>query len=94
MLDALRLHCADAGLFYWQNKSRREVDFVIRRGKGRLDLVECKINPAKMETTAIEAFRSVYAEGTNYIVSPRVKTPYRIRQGNQVFTVCTTKDLS
>ena len=94
VLDALRLHCADADLFYWQDKSRREVDFVIRRGEGRLDLVECKINPAKMETTAIEAFRSVYAEGANYIVSPRVKTPYRIRQGNQVFTVCTTKDLS
>ena len=31
-LDELRSRFADEDIFYWQDKSRREVDFVIRRG--------------------------------------------------------------
>ena len=79
---------------YWRDKSRREVDFVVRRGQGRVDVVECKVNPDRLDTTAIETFRSLYPEGDNFIVSPAVKTPYRIRRGGRVMTVCTTRDLS
>ncbi len=31
VLDALRFRGADENIFYWQDKSRREVDFVVRR---------------------------------------------------------------
>ena len=93
VLDALRFRCADEDIFYWQDKSRREVDFVIRRERDRLDVVECKINPGKFNPVAVDAFRSLYPKGDNYIVSPVVKQPYRVRRGNRVFTICTTKDL-
>ena len=94
VLDTLRCRCPDEDIFYWRDKSRREVDFVVRRGRGRVDVVECKVNPDRLDTTAIETFRGLYPEGENFIVSPAVKTPYRIRRGGRVMTVCTTRDLS
>ena len=92
VLDALRFRYADADIFYWQDKSHREVDFVVRRERNRVDLVECKINPDRLNTPVMDAFRSLYPAGDNYVVSPAVKKPYQIRRGDQVFTVCTTRD--
>ena len=92
VLDALRFRYTDVDIFYWQDKSRREVDFVIRRNRNRVDLVECKINPDKLNTYAMDAFRRLYPAGDNYVVSPAVKNPYQIHRGDQVFTVCTTGD--
>ena len=94
VLDTLRSRHPDEDIFYWRDKSRREVDFVVRRGQGRVDVVECKVNPDRLDTTAVETFRGLYPEGENFIVSPAVKTPYRIRRGGRVMTVCTTRDLS
>ncbi len=93
VLDALRFRFADEDIFYWQDKSHREVDFVIRRGRDRVDIVECKINPDKLDAKPVEVFRSLYPEGENYIVSPAVKKPYKVRRGDLVFTACTTGDL-
>ena len=94
VLDTLRCRCPDEDIFYWRDKSRREVDFIVRRGRDRVDVVECKVNPDRLDTTAIETFRGLYPEGENFIVSPAVKTPYGIRRGGRVMTVCTTRDLS
>lgn len=93
VLDSLRFHFADGDIFYWQDKSRREVDFVIRRDRDRLDLVECKINPDKLDPAPVEAFRALYPSGENYVVSPGTKAPYRIRRSDRVFTVCATGDV-
>ncbi|MCU7859002.1 MAG: ATP-binding protein [Candidatus Thiodiazotropha sp. (ex Lucinoma kastoroae)] len=93
VLDALRFRFADEDIFYWQDKSHREVDFVIRRGRDRVDVMECKINPDKLDVKPVEVFRSLYPEGENYIVIPTVKKPYKVRRGGLVFTACTTRDL-
>ena len=73
------------------------MDFVVRRARDRVDVVECRINPrinpGKLNTAAIEAFRGLYPDGDNYIVSPVVAKPYRARLGGRVFTICTTRDL-
>lgn len=94
VLDALRFRFADEDIFYWQDKSHREVDFVVRRGRDKADVIECKINPDKLDAKSVEAFRGLYPKGDNYIVSPAVKKPYRVRRDGFVFTVCTTRDLS
>jgi predicted AAA+ superfamily ATPase len=94
VLDALRIRFADEDIFYWQDKSHREVDFVVRHGRGRVDVMECKINPDKLDVQPIESFRSLYPNGENYIISPAVKKPYRVRRGDLVFTVCTISDIS
>jgi uncharacterized protein len=93
VLDSLRFRYADEDLFYWQDKSGREVDFVIRRGRDRVDTVECKINPDKLNPTAVHAFRKRYPEGENYVCAPMVRQPHRIRRDDLILTVCTPRDL-
>ena len=92
VLDSLHTHFADNDIFYWQDKSRREVDFVIRRSRDRVDVVECKINPDKLDATPVKAFRDLYAKGENVVISPAVKKPYKFRRGALVFTACNTRD--
>ena len=93
VLDALRFQHADKDIFYWQDKSRREVDFVVRHTRDRVDTIECKINPGRLNTVSVETFRSIYPHGENYIVSPHLKSAYRIRRNNIIYTVCTVKEL-
>lgn len=94
VLDSLRFHYADEDISYWQDKSRREIDFVIRRGRDRVDVVECKINPDRFDGAPVEAFRALYPAGDNYVVSPAVKTPTPLRRGKLVFKAVNTSDLS
>ena len=63
VLDTLRIRFGDERVFYWRDKSHHEVDFVIRRARDRVDLVECKINPDHVEATAIRAFRALPSRG-------------------------------
>ena len=94
MLDALRLRFPEDNILYWRDKSRREVDFVIRRGDGQVDLVECEIDPYRLDPGPTRLFRSRYAAGANYIVTPAVSAPYRIRHDMLTFTVCPTAHLA
>ena len=87
VLDSLRFRLSDDRIFYWRDKSGREVDFVIRRARDRVDLVECKLDPDELDGRAARAFRAIYPAGENFLASPVVKEPYRIRRGGCVFTV-------
>ena len=93
VLDALLMRHHESDVLYWQDKSRREVDFVVRRADGAVDAVECKINPDRLNPKPIEAFRRIHPKGVNYLATPLDRKPYQIRRGELVFTVCTTRDL-
>ena len=56
--------------------------------------MECKINPDHIRPAGIEAFRGLYPQGRNLILSPNVKQPYRVRHQAHTLTVCDTRDLS
>jgi hypothetical protein len=81
VLDTLRSETDDRNLYFWRDKSGREVDFVIKRGAQYVDAIECKINPDRFEPDSTAAFRESYAEGDNYVISPYIKTPYQRRYG-------------
>ena len=70
--DTLRGLFSGRSLFYWQDKSRREVDFAIRWDQNRVDTVECKIKPDQVNASAIGAFRGRYPQGRNFFVAPNV----------------------
>ena len=88
VLDTLRVRHLDENVFYWQDKSGREVDFVVRRERARMDLIECKIAPEKLSPSAASAFRDRYPEGDNYVATPFAAEPYQLRRGGLVFTAC------
>ncbi len=94
VLDTLRFHFRDENIFYWQDKSHREIDFVLRREHDRVDVMECKINPDKLNVKPVLAFRKLYPKGENMIVSPAVQKPYRVRRGGLVFKLCGTRDVA
>ena len=93
VLDALLMRHHEHSVRYWQDKSKREVDFVVRRAAGAVDVIECKINPDRLNAKPVEAFRRLHPEGANYVATPLDRPPYRIRRGELVFTVCSTRDL-
>ena len=93
VLDSLRFRHLEDDIFYWRDKSGREVDFVVRRGEGRLDTFECKIDPDEVRPAPVVAFRKRYPLGRDHIVVPTRKQAYRIRKGGRVFTVCGTRGL-
>ena len=94
VLDTLRGLFRDEALFYWQDKSGREVEFVIRRDRGPVDVLECTINPDHFNPSAVQSFRQVYPQCRNFIVSPAARRHYRIRLRDLAFTVCDTSDLA
>ena len=72
------LHVAHGNVYYWTDKYRNEIDFIVK-GKGKeLHTIECKINPDKYSSVAVKKFREYYPEGRNFCFSPHIKTPYRL----------------
>jgi hypothetical protein len=78
VLDLLRAATHGQGLGYWRDKSGREIDFVVARGR-RVDAVECKMNPDRLDFESLRVFRDAYPQGDNYVVSPGVAEPHERR---------------
>ena len=90
VLDMLRAHAPHRKLHYWQDRSKREVDFVVRGESERVHAIECKVDPDRFRAANLRAFRALYPQGENYAVSPVVKSPYKRRYGALVVTHCST----
>jgi predicted AAA+ superfamily ATPase len=75
VLDTLRSIPFDPVLF-WRDKQQREVDFVLPRGRKRVDVVECKWSADSFDVRGIAAFRENYPQGRNLVVAPDVTKSY------------------
>ena len=77
VLDMLRVKFGS--VFYWLDKDRNEIDFVIKGQANEVHIYECKINPEKFSSKALSKFRKFYPLGKNYCVSPSVNKSYKLR---------------
>jgi hypothetical protein len=68
---------------YWRDKSDREVDFVVPRGRA-VDAIECKIRPDRLDARNLDAFRQLYPRGRNFVVAPGLREPYDFRLDGHV----------
>lgn len=93
VLDTLRMDIEEKNLYYWRDKSGREMDFVIKGKDHSADAIECKINPDGFSSGNLVLFRSLYPEGNNYVVCPAIKIPYRRKHGTLVVQYCSTTNL-
>lgn len=93
VLDTLRTSMENRTIYYWRDKTGREVDFVIKGNGRQVDAVECKINPDRFEPESLTVFRENYLEGKNYVVSPAVKTSYQQRFGKLMIRYCNVNHL-
>jgi hypothetical protein len=91
-LDVLRAATWGEGLHFWRDKSDREVDFLVRRGR-KVDAVECKINIDRFDPKSLAVFRDSYPEGSNYLVCPAIRSSFSRRFGRLVVKVVGCRDL-
>ena len=82
VLDMLRTFLPGDQLFYWRDKSSREIDFVVKRQNNRADVFECKINPEAFSVFPVSLFRSIYPQGRNLCISPYIREKYSSRRNN------------
>lgn len=82
VLDTLRTNEQENNLFFWRDKSGREIDFVIKKDRNNVDAFECKINPANFSLKSLKMFREIYPHGRNFCISPNINESYRIRKEN------------
>ena len=70
-----RLQTRDIG--YWRDKRQHEIDFVIKR-RGRTPVaIECKWSAEGFDARNVAAFRQLYPNGDNFVVSRNVRRAYR-----------------
>ena len=79
VLDTL-LSLSELGpIHFWRDRSQREVDFVLPRGRGTCDAIECKWSAQAWEPRNLQAFREAHPRGRNFVVCPYVIEPYSAR---------------
>ncbi|NOX37781.1 MAG: ATP-binding protein [Calditrichaeota bacterium] len=82
VLDVLRIHHLKENLFYWRDKSQREIDFVIRIDRDTVDAIETKLHPDAVNIANFQAFRAVYPKGQNFVISPVIPRSYQRQFGD------------
>lgn len=77
VLDSLVSHFRREQVFYWRDKSNREIDFVIRSQSNEYHAIECKVEPDAFSPKSLAEFRKWYPSGQNFVLSPHVARTYR-----------------
>lgn len=80
VLDTFHTIEQENNLFFWRDKSGREIDFVIKRDRSNVDAIECKVNPANFSSKTLKVFREIYPDGCNFCISPNISKSYLIRK--------------
>lgn len=82
VLDMLRFSYRD--IFYWMNREKQEIDFVVKGVRNEIHAYECKLNPDKFNIIPLKKFREIYPSGRNFCISPYIKEPYNLLIDNKV----------
>jgi predicted AAA+ superfamily ATPase len=94
VLDTLRVFVDEHSLYYWRDKSGREMDFIIKARDERILAIECKVSPEHFESKNLTAFRALYPDGENYLICPFVKGSYQIREHEYIVKVISLNDIN
>ena len=77
-LDILRVSASGVRLFFWRDKQKHEIDFVIQESANKVHAVECKWSSDEFTVKNLAAFRDLYPTGKNFCIvgtaaAPRVE---------------------
>ncbi len=76
ILDSLLSQFRREQVFYWRDKSNKEIDFVIRAHSNEYHAIECKVDPDSFSSKSLAEFRAWYPKGKNFVVSPHTSRKY------------------
>jgi predicted AAA+ superfamily ATPase len=80
VLDMFKAYMPGKKIFYWRDKSSREIDFVVKGKNDQIDIFECKINPDAFSLQSLNVFRNIYPKGRNFCICPFIKEKYSSRR--------------
>ncbi len=80
-------------LQFWRDKAKREIDFVVPRGRGACDAIECKWSARAFDPAALKVFRALHPRGRNQVVTPDPGPPTDRTSGGLTITFCGASDL-
>ncbi|MBI1862401.1 MAG: ATP-binding protein [Deltaproteobacteria bacterium] len=76
-------------LFYWRNKAKNEIDFVVKPGRGNaVYAIECKNRYKNFDPSAMNAFRKFHPIGRNLLVALDVDEVSERRVGTLDLVQC------
>jgi predicted AAA+ superfamily ATPase len=78
---------------FWRDRAQHEIDFVIPRGRGICDTIECKWSRRNADSRNLMAFRALHPNGRNYVVAPYVSETHTVRSDALELTVARIEDL-
>lgn len=87
VLETLLSELPARDVFYWRDKQRREVDFVLSRGDGLVDAIECKWRADRFSPRNLTAFRELHPLGRDFVLSPGSGEPRLERRGGRTVIV-------
>ena len=69
-LCELQAHWNRSSIFYWRNKAKNEVDFILKPGRGSaVHAIECKSQASRFQSGGMKAFRRLFPDGKNVLVT-------------------------
>lgn len=94
VLDLLRAHFPDQEVYFWRDKQQREIDFVVPGRNGSVTAIECKRSNADIPTRNLDAFRTYYPKGKNFVVVAQTGEAFTRRLGRHEIEICTATELA
>lgn len=86
ILDELRVLYGSEQIFYWRDKRKREIDFIVARRGQPAVAIECKWKLKSGQATHFPAFKSLYPDARLVLVTSDADEPYFNRRQGQVET--------
>lgn len=69
-------------VYYWRDKQRHELDFVLARGRNEPTVIECKWSEAEFDSANLMVFRRLYPKGLNFVVAYDTRRSYSRNYGD------------
>jgi predicted AAA+ superfamily ATPase len=63
-------------IYYWRDKQKHEVDFIVTKNQSAPMVIECKWTATDFDSANIKIFRRYYPKGLNFVVATDVKRSY------------------
>ena len=97
ILNEIHGHLQTRSINYWRDKLGHEIDFIIaNRSQNNLTAIECKFTLNSNDPTIgknFQAFRKLYPDGDNYVVSNSVDKMYKRQSSSVTIWYVNSRDL-
>jgi predicted AAA+ superfamily ATPase len=80
-------------IYYWRDKQKHEIDFIIAKRQASPMVIECKWTATDFDPTNVKIFRRYYPGGLNFAVVADVKRSYSHSYDDVMVKFITLEDL-